>query len=572
MIKKIIIVVSLVLSLVGCQPKTLGNVDEQERFDEVRQAMVLDYASSSTASLHFMVLNRDAFGIKDVPVKYGDFDLDFGDKGYKLYSDQLETLKTFNKNDLTTQQQEDLEVHIAWLHNKINELRTINMAFLFNEDNGLVNTVKIVLMEYEFYNKRDVEEYVTMLSDIPTYLSKGLEFTKKQANDGYYMYDSTIDSTVSTINRLLSKNDDNALIVSFDRRIDDLKDLSIQEKVDFKAQNKKAIIDEVLPSIQQVKDELLSLKGKRNENDLLTESISQGSDYYSTLIKSKTSTNKSPQQIFKELSNFYQKEVDKVQKASMGNPSLLENIEYNSDDSCEEVLSKLNDMSKNIIGSIPEVKVDVQYLDVDLADNNTAAYYLVPCIDDYQHNVIKVNPSEQDDALGLVTLLAHEGYPGHLLQNVVYRSTKPNNLRLLNDFIGYSEGWAVYSQSLAVNNNLPFTDDEKVLYSFMDVSDFFVVSFIDLNVHINKWKVVDIVENLGVDEETAKHLYYTVVGNPGMFIPYAYGYMKMSQYRENAEAKCKNFDEKKFHDMLLHSGEVPFELLDKKVDVFIKNN
>ena len=48
--------------------------------------------------------------------------------------------------------------------------------------------------------------------------------------------------------------------------------------------------------------------------------------------------------------------------------------------------------------------------------------------------------------LTLFTTLAHEGFPGHLYQNVYYAGTDPDPVRSMFNTGGYVEGWATYAE------------------------------------------------------------------------------------------------------------------------------
>ena len=58
------------------------------------------------------------------------------------------------------------------------------------------------------------------------------------------------------------------------------------------------------------------------------------------------------------------------------------------------------------------------------------AFYMIPAIDNTSENVIYINKGHITDNLSLFTTFAHEGYPGHLYQNVYYASLHPNPIPL----------------------------------------------------------------------------------------------------------------------------------------------
>ena len=76
-----------------------------------------------------------------------------------------------------------------------------------------------------------------------------------------------------------------------------------------------------------------------------------------------------------------------------------------------------------------------------MEEYTSPAFYMVPEIDSYKENVIYINKAQTAE---LYPTLAHEGYPGHLYQNVYYAARNDDPVRYLLDYPGYSEGYATY--------------------------------------------------------------------------------------------------------------------------------
>lgn len=74
-----------------------------------------------------------------------------------------------------------------------------------------------------------------------------------------------------------------------------------------------------------------------------------------------------------------------------------------------------------------------------MEDYLSPAFYMIPAIDNTSENVIYINNGHITDNLSLFTTLAHEGYPGHLYQNVYYASLHPNPIRCVLNYGGYTE-------------------------------------------------------------------------------------------------------------------------------------
>ena len=66
----------------------------------------------------------------------------------------------------------------------------------------------------------------------------------------------------------------------------------------------------------------------------------------------------------------------------------------------------------------PKVSCKIKYVHKTMEEYTSPAFYMVPEIDSYKENVIYINKAQTAE---LYPTLAHEGYPGHLYQNVYYR-------------------------------------------------------------------------------------------------------------------------------------------------------
>lgn len=68
----------------------------------------------------------------------------------------------------------------------------------------------------------------------------------------------------------------------------------------------------------------------------------------------------------------------------------------------------------------------------------------------------------------------------------------------------------------------------------------------------------------------AESMYSTLIGDPGMFIPYALGYYQMIDlYDDTKSLLGDKFDVKEFNTVILDCGATSFDVLEKYVDKYI---
>lgn len=95
--------------------------------------------------------------------------------------------------------------------------------------------------------------------------------------------------------------------------------------------------------------------------------------------------------------------------------------------------------------ALPENGYQIKYVPESLEASMSPAFYLTPPMDMPQNNVIYINRGS--GSYDVLTVLAHEGYPGHLYQNVYYLGREVPEVRHALNFTAYSEGWATYVEN-----------------------------------------------------------------------------------------------------------------------------
>ena len=104
-------------------------------------------------------------------------------------------------------------------------------------------------------------------------------------------------------------------------------------------------------------------------------------------------------------------------------------------ESAEEILDYLKDQMKDL-PEMPQVQWKVSYLDPSIASDSINAYYVIPPVDDRSSNVMKINGDNVSDTNSMYETLAHEGFPGHLYQNVTYYENADHIMRYMTSPIG----------------------------------------------------------------------------------------------------------------------------------------
>lgn len=169
----------------------------------------------------------------------------------------------------------------------------------------------------------------------------------------------------------------------------------------------------------------------------------------------------------------------------------------------------------------------------------------------------------------------HEGVPGHHLQITIQQSlTGLPEFRKHGGNSAYTEGWALYAEELG--KEIGFYKDPGSDYGRLRSELFRAVRLVvDTGIHDMGWtreQVVDYMRNShAVDEPTIQAETDRYISGPGQACSYKLGQLKIRELRERAKQQLgSKFDLKKFHDQVLSGGALPLNVLDARIDRWIK--
>lgn len=214
----------------------------------------------------------------------------------------------------------------------------------------------------------------------------------------------------------------------------------------------------IFPSYEQLISGLSELRNSGKNNNGLCY-LPNGRTYYEYLVRSETG---SPRSIA-ELQNLTNAQILSdltvmqrvlTEDSSSGSSSVTSDIFSSqgtllSESDPEKILSTLSNKITKDFPPYPQIHTQIKYVQKSMEEYLSPAFYMIPAIDNTSENVIYINKGHITDNLSLFTTFAHEGYPGHLYQNVYYASLHPNPIRCVLNYGGYTEGWATYSEMMS---------------------------------------------------------------------------------------------------------------------------
>jgi len=169
----------------------------------------------------------------------------------------------------------------------------------------------------------------------------------------------------------------------------------------------------------------------------------------------------------------------------------------------------------------------------------------------------------------------HEGVPGHHLQISIQQSlTGLPEFRKHGGNSAYTEGWGLYAEELG--KEIGFYQDPGSDYGRLRSELFRAVRLVvDTGIHDMGWSREQVVEYMrsshSVDEPTIQSETDRYISGPGQACSYKLGQLKIRELRERAKQQLgAKFDLKTFHDEILSGGALPLNIMDARVDRWIK--
>lgn len=555
--------------------KEKDNTVDNEEFDKFLDQIFIETMESDYLGMNYKVIDYRAYGIEKPELTIGEL-VYCDDPDVSVYVDQMERLQSFDYDSLSYRQQYDYEILEYSLLETLAMTMYEKYSQLFTGGSDILADIVTNFDEFIFYDKEKLDDYMVLLADVDRYIYDAYDYTASQAEDGLYLLDYSIDYQIEYIDSYCSKVDDNVLITSFNKRIADLDFLSEAEKETYILENEKIVKEEIIPAFSKGKEELSQYYGKAtiDSNRLINIDI----DYAELVYMINTSNNEGIDTIFNnslEMFDDYialfntaimsQKNIDSYYEAYEG---LVEPLSSSN----EEILKFLEKNYKKLYPDLGEIEYEVSYLDKSSASDSVVAYYMQAPIDDLNQNVIRINPNKDDDFIESYTTLAHEGIPGHLYEHVHFYRSNPHNFRTTQGFIGYTEGYACYSQLNALNF-LDITDGAKDIIFIQTFGGYVVSSIIDMAVNYYNWdieKVTDFMNDAGFLGSYAESLVQDCIDRYGILDRYGIGYFNFISLKEYAKEKLKkNYNEIEFNEAILEHGDVPFCILKEAINEYI---
>jgi uncharacterized protein (DUF885 family) len=530
---------------------------------------------ADSISLNYSLAEPEKYGITDARVTLGECSISQMQQDLCLSENYLRRLSSLNFRHLTPENQLTYQIVQKYLETNLALGNYNYYSENLGPTTGIQAQLPILLAEYSFYDRDDIDAYLELLPCVYDYFEDIVQFEREKSNHGLFMSDAVAKRIIKQCEAFIADPENNFLIQYFNEKILGYHGLSKDEILDYQERNAKAVSEYVIPAYRMLCDALKELLGT-GTNDQGLYYYPEGQSYYQCLIKSKTGSDKSMTEMMDLLDGAIAKGIGDITALTIEKPDLIDRYMKFTSFPLTDPEKILADLKEDIQKDFPEVipvDCNIKYVPDSLSDYLSPAMYLVPPIDDYQSNDIYINGRDKDTLAYIYTTVAHEGYPGHLYQCIYFRNSNPDPIRSILEFSGYDEGWATYVELYSYR----YAGIDPSLADFLKANNIIILCMYaraDIGIHYEGWtekETVKYIKNFIGETKTAKRIYQTLLEEPGIYLPYAIGYLEITKLKEKAmQTLGSKFNEKDFHKFLLEIGPAQFSIINDRLDTWLE--
>jgi len=511
----------------------------------------------------------------------------------RLAKQGLAELRAFDRRKLAETQRVSADLMEWQLDTVVREEPFLDYTFPLEQMNGVnIGLVETLTVRHPLLTEKDALNYVAALGQVGTRMEEAISESRRLAGKGIVPPRFILQATIKQMQDFVGSSPaENPFVTVFAQKMEVLRSIPDTRREQLRGDAENIVRAQVYPAWKQA-IALLESQVAISTDEAGLSRIKGGADAYTYDLRRYTTTGLTPEQIHQ----IGLKRVDQLEKEM---DAVLRRI-GRTEGSVKERIAKLSvdlrypnptseesraQIMRDIDGIIRDAEKRAALLfDVrpkspviarpfpSFREVNAAANYNSPAPDGSRPGTFQY-PRRLDrmTKFGLRSVVYHETVPGHHFQIAwqVERKDLPR-FRQIGAFGGISalsEGWGLYAERLAAESGW-YDGDPEGLLGQLDNELFRARRLVvDTGLHAMHWTRQQAID-YGIEASEVER--YTVY--PGQACSYMIGELKILELRDKAkQALGDKFSLRQFHNLVLATGTVPLDLLERQVDAYLRS-
>jgi uncharacterized protein (DUF885 family) len=543
--------------------------------------------------LDFSPMGRSYMGDKKDYDKIDDLSEAAQDRALEWHRRSVEELKAkFDRSKLSLDAQTSYDLWIFQYDLAAAAAKFRRNEYIFNQNfSPHTRFPQFLIAIHKVDEPADMDAYIARIKGLSRALLQRLETAKMNAAAGSrpprFAYDGAIKQGYALIaGAPFDGAGDNSVWADAQAKADALVKAGKidQARADrYKAAARKALIEDWGPAYRQI---IGWLESDRSNTDVIATGVGKdpnGKAYYAERLFDSTTTTLAAEQIHQiglsEVARI-KGEMETIKDKVGFKGSLQDFFKFVRDD--DRFYYPNTDAGRQAyidaayFGILPKADVVVKRVEPYREMAGAPQHYLLASPDGsrpgvfYAHLIdMRAMPIPQMEVIAY-----HEGNPGHHMQfSISQELTNVPKFRTQLFYNATQEGWGLYTERLAKEMGGykdPYSDFGRLTTEIWRA----IRLVVDTGLHSKGWTeeqaVAYFTENSPAAQGQIRAEVQRYIVAPGQATGYKIGMLKMLDLRRKAETELgAKFDIRKFHDTILGAGQMPLDLLERRVDQWI---
>ncbi|MGG7606150.1 DUF885 domain-containing protein [Massilia sp. BKSP1R2A-1] len=461
--------------------------------------------------------------------------------------------------------------------------------FVFSQFSGVqVSLVNFMTTTHPMRNPQDVDSYLARLEQVGTRMDEALSRARDAASRSLIPPRFILERAQYQVDTFLKPAaNENVLVTSLAQRTEKMEGLSPEARKAALARAAGIVEERIRPSYKRVQAFMAEIHPRTGDVAGISR-LPNGAAAYARAVENFTSTRLSPNEIheigLREVARI-EGEMDRHLRAlglTEGNiETRMKQLDARFQPKGEgdprpailasyaEMVKDAERRSSTLFNLKPRAPVEVRR-EPPLTEPSAAAHYSLPAPDGTRPGIFWVPMRGPTfDMIRMRSLSYHEAVPGHHFQLAIQQELtgipKYRSQRIFSGGSAHSEGWALYTERLAVEQNW-YEGDVPGLLGALG-SELFRARrlVVDTGLHSKGWTRQQAID-YGIGAQEVERY----VAWPGQANAYMIGMLRIIELREKAKKELGDrFSLPAFHDLVLGAGSVPLDVLGELVDGWI---